>query len=124
MMALVDFKTVSGELDSADYMRVMRALVRSSLLHGSDNRPAVVILTDKALYYGGTEDLGRRFHRVSLKSVSKASMTGRLLWECVELTHMGLSGEETVYICPFTGSLNAPRKDAGSLNVLLEALSR
>ena len=123
-MPVVDFGVVSDELESADHLKVMSALVRSNLAHGVDNRPALIILTDKTLFYGGTEATGGRFKRIPLRSIVNASKSGRLLWECVELRHMDVDGEKTVYICPFTGSLGSPRKDTESMDTLLSHLNR
>jgi hypothetical protein len=117
-MPLVDFDTVSDELDEAQSIRVMTAMVRSSLLHGADNKPSVVILTDKALYWGGCVATGGKFHRVPLNSIVKSGKKGKSLWECVELRHMEIGGEEKVYLCPFTGTPNAPKRDEESMEEL------
>jgi hypothetical protein len=121
-MPLVDFDTMSGEMEAAKSVRVMQALIRSSLLHGSDNRPAMVVLTDDALFWGGCEATGGKFHRVPLKSVIASSKEGKLIWECVMLRHMDLEGERTLYICPFTGPPGSPKKDMESLGDLLDHL--
>ena len=118
-MPLVDFDTLSDELGSAEYMRVMYALVRTTLAHGADNLPAMLILSDDALFWGGSEAEEGKFHRVPLKSITGSAKVGRLLWECVELKHMELEGEKTIYLCPFTGPPQNPRKDSQSMEELL-----
>ena len=122
-MPVVDFSVVSDELDDAEHLNVMAALIRSSLLHGADNRPAVLIMTDKTLFYGGTEATGGKFKRIPLRSVVSASRAGRMLWDCVEVRHMDIEGEEKVYICPFTGSLGSPRRDVESMKELISSLN-
>ena len=123
-MPVVDFNIVSEELEDAEHLTVMPALVRSSVVHGADNTPAVLILTDKTLFYGGSAADGGWFRRVPLKSVVSACKAGGLIWECVELRHMDVEGEMRVYICPFTGSLGSPRRDLESMELLLSALNQ
>ena len=120
----VDFELILDEAESANSLEVMPVLVRSSLLHGADNSPEMAIITDKVLYFGGSESMGGRFKRISLNSVVGSSKAGILLWECVRLTHMELEGEKTVYLCPFTGSPSAPRKDREFMELLLRRLRR
>jgi len=51
-MPAVDFQAIVEEADEKDDILVMRALVRRSLLHGLDNRPAILILTKDTLFVG------------------------------------------------------------------------
>ncbi|MFH1055366.1 MAG: hypothetical protein V1744_04660 [Candidatus Altiarchaeota archaeon] len=119
-MPLVDFDTVSDEIEDAGSIRVMQALIRSSLYHGADNRPAMLILSDKTLFYGGGEADGGRFRRVPVQSITRLAKVGLLIWECVELKHMEIEGERKMYICPFTGQPGRPRKDYESMEQLLK----
>ena len=123
-MPLVDFNTVSNELELTENIRVMSALIRSSLAHGADNKPAMVILTDDAIFWGGSEAMSGNFQRVSLKSIISSERTGKLIWECVEVRHMDLDGEKTIYLCPFTGSPSAPLKDRESMDALISHLKQ
>ena len=123
-MPEVGFELILDEVESADSVEVMPVLVRSSLLHGADNRPEIAIITDKVLYFGGSRARGGQFKRIPLNSVVASSKAGVLLWECVRLTHMELDGERTVYLCPFTGSPSLPRKDQESMGLLLGRLRR
>ena len=118
----MDFEFVMEELETAVEVRVMQALVRSSLGHGADNMPAVLLLTEKALFYGGRHDQGGRFHRVPLSSVTGLRRVGKLVWESIELRHMEIDGEKRVYICPFMGEPATPKKDVESMDYLLKAL--
>lgn len=122
-MSQIDFGAVKEELGEAGHMHVMQALVRRSPYHGGGNRPVTLIVTDKAMYFGGTESDKSKFKRISLKSVTSSSKKGFSLWECVKVTHLGLAGEETFYICPFEGSHLAPKKDRQMLELLLSILN-
>ena len=121
-MALVDFGLVSDELALADDMWVMKALVRGSLLNPASNRPGVLVLTDKVLYWGGTPKMMSRFHRVPLKSVTSVNRVGRFIWECVKLTHLDIEGEKSLYICPFKGDCGKPKRDDASISQLIRRL--
>jgi hypothetical protein len=121
-MPYVDFGDISTEVEDASWLEVMPALVRTSLFHGADNQPAVVIVTDKVLYIGGTEATDYRFRRIPLKSVVDADLAGRSLWECVRVVHLDIEGEKRIFICPFTGSLGKPVRDGESMNALLSSL--
>jgi len=123
-MASIDLDVLSDELESPGGLKVMSALIRSSLYHGADNRPALVILTDEVMYLGGSESTGGMFQRIPLKSIVASSRVGVSIWECVEVRHIDIEGEKTIYICPFTGSPAAPRKDSESMDVLLTHISR
>ncbi|MBU0761711.1 MAG: hypothetical protein KKD39_01685 [Candidatus Altiarchaeota archaeon] len=122
-MTHVDFGFIKNELSDADYMHVMQVLVRKSLYHGVGNIPATVILTDNALYFGGTENDGKKFRRIPLNSINSTSKRGWFLWECIEIRHMGLEGEERFFICPFKGSHMAPKKDVDAMDLLLSILN-
>jgi|WetSurMetagenome_2_1015567.scaffolds.fasta_scaffold492183_2 hypothetical protein len=121
-MPLVDFDVVLEEAGDAAETRFMTVLVRSSLVHGADNIPAVILLTDKTLFFGGSEATGGKYHRVPLRSITASAKAGGLLWECVMVRHMDIEGEKTVYLCPFTGSPASPAKDRESLEELLSRL--
>jgi hypothetical protein len=118
-MPQVDFDQVLDELDGALSVRVMYAMVRSNLLHGADNKPSMVILTDRALFWGGSEATEGKFHRVPLKGIIKSQKAGKFMWECVKVKHMEIEGEKTVYICPFTGPVAIPRKDVEAMDALI-----
>lgn len=117
-MGEVPFDTVSEELSEARELTLMQVLVRSSLYNAYDNRPAIAILTDNAMFYGGQAGREHRFERVPYKSVVHAEKRGTLLWECLELTHMDLEGERKVYVCPFKGKPHKPVKDEDAMNKL------
>jgi hypothetical protein len=121
-MPEVSSDSVFEEVGQSSDIRFMSALVRSSLFHGADNKPALLILTKDALFYGGSNAMRGRFQRVPLRSVVESSKAGSLLWECVKLTHMELEGEKTVYLCPFTGSPAMPKKDSESMDELINHL--
>jgi hypothetical protein len=121
-LSLVEFKLVKDELDEAEYMQVLQVLVRESLYSGRTNRPATLIVTDKALYFGGAEGTDKKFKRIPKKSINSASKVGALLWECIEVRHLGLEGEARFYLCPFTGSHLAPKKDREQFDLLLSLL--
>ncbi len=123
-MSLIDFKSVSDELDEADVMHVMQVLVRPHLLHGADNRPAVAVLTDKVIYLGGTEDVKKRFERIPLKSITSCKRRGALIWECIMVKYIGLEGEQKLYLCPFEGHHSTPKKDNESMELLLKYLKK
>ncbi len=119
-MPVVDFKLVKEEMEEAQDMNVMQVLIRSSLAHGADNTPHLLILTDKAIYWGGTADMANEFNRISLASVIESKMAGRSLWETVKLTHMEIDGEKTIYITPFIGEFHMPEKDMESMELLIQ----
>jgi hypothetical protein len=121
-MPVVDFEAVAEELESSEHLRVMSALVRSSLVSGADNKPAMLFLTENALFFGGSDAMGGIFHRIPLRSVISCGRKGKLVWECVEVRHMELEGERTVYLCPFKGSPSMPKKDDESMADLLSRL--
>jgi len=121
-MPLVDFDTVLEEIGNAEEILFMQALVRSKLAHGADNMPVFLIVTEDALFWGGSVGTDGMFHRIPLKSVVKAGRAGMLLWECVEITHMEYDGEKTAYLCPFTGHHSKPSKDKASTEALLSRL--
>ncbi len=122
-MSEVDFGLVKDELEDAEHMHVMQVLVRASLYHGLGNRPNTLIVTDKALYLGGSQESGGKFKRIPIKSINSSSKAGFLLWECVEISHMGLGGVERIYLCPFSGNHLAPLKDREMLELLLSILN-
>lgn len=121
-MPELDYEAMMDELSERGDALFMHALVRTSLHHGADNRPALVALTDDVLFFGGNDASGGRFTRVPLKSIIRSGRAGRLIWECVEVVHMDTAGEKTVYICPFTGDPSAPRKDGEAMAALLARL--
>jgi|GEM_PF-4615500 len=121
-MPIIDFKSVKEELDEAEHMHIMQVLVRGSLTHGADNRPYLLIMTDKVIYWGGTPDLQNRFNRIPISSVMEAAIAGRYMWESIKLTHMEIEGERTVYITPFKGDYSRPEKDAESMDLILGRL--
>ncbi|MBD3388862.1 MAG: hypothetical protein GF416_07325 [Candidatus Altiarchaeales archaeon] len=123
-MPYVDLNMVLDEAGEADFLHVMRVLVRSSLFHAAGNRPELLILTDKVLYHGGTSATNGRFNRVPFVSVLEASKAGRYIWECLRLRHMETAGENTVYLCPFTGSPASPARDADGMDVLFNQLKK
>jgi len=121
-MPQLEYEAMMDELSERGDAVFMHALVRTSLHHGTDNRPALLAVTDDVLFWGGSEATGGRFNRVPLKSIIRSSRAGRLLWECVEVIHMDTAGEKTIYICPFTGDPAAPRKDREAMEALFARL--
>ena len=121
-MPAIDFDGMMEEIGDAQSMTVMQALVRSKLAHGADNRPAMLVLTENTLFWGGSEATGGRFNRIPLKSIVKSGRAGRFIWECIKVTHMEVEGERTVYVCPFSGDPAKPRKDRESMEYLLKSL--
>ena len=120
-MPAVDFQAIVEEADEKDDILVMRALVRRSLLHGLDNRPAILILTKDTLFVGSESSKGS-FTRIPLRSIVESGRRGRLIWECVEVKHLDTEGEKRIYICPFQGHPSAPRKDRESMDSLIKRL--
>lgn len=118
-MPEVDFGVVKEELKHAGYMHVFPVLVRSSLFHGSDNRPATMIVTDKCIYWGGTVDRGNTFQRIPVKSINCLRKSGKTLWECIHISHMEIDGAKDLFVCPFKGEPSVPEKDMDSFELLL-----
>lgn len=122
-MPEVDFDKIHEMVGESDDLRIMQVLVRSSLASGADNIPALAIVSKDALYYGGSEAMGGKFKRVSRRSIVKSRKVGKAVWECIELKHMEIDGERTIYVCPFSGHPNRPIKDDAAMAYLLEFLT-
>jgi hypothetical protein len=118
-MSDVDFGFIKNEVENASFVYVMQALVRKSIYHHIGNHPVILIATDEAIYLGGTKGYGGRFRRISKKSIESLLKRGVFLWECVEVKYFGLGGVESLFICPFSGSEIAPKKDRELFDVLL-----
>ena len=120
MMPNVDFSNIKDELEEAGEMHVISVLIRSNLHHGADNRPAVLILTDKTIFWGGTADMSNSFNRIPLSSIVCAESAGVGPLECIKISHMEIDGEKTIFVTPFTGHPSLPKKDPETTKLILE----
>lgn len=123
-MPMIAPSVLVEELTDVSFLKMMPALVRTSLVSGSDNRPALLVLTDTTLYIGGTRFTAGRYSRIPLRSIVDAKKSGTSLWECIKVTHLEVAGEKTIYICPFSGKAQTPKKDGQQLQELLSHLNR
>ena len=120
MMPLVGLDIVWDELEDAKSMDLMRVLVRKNLFHGADNTPHLLILTDKAMYWGGTKGTGNAFNRIPLKSVLESRIRGFSIWQTIELIHMEIGGEEKIFVTPYTGDCESPEKDPDAMRMIVD----
>lgn len=118
MAALVEFSRVKEELDGAKFMYTMQTLSRKGKWTGMDQKPAVLIVTDKCIYHGGTASTSDKFSKITKEDIISVKRTGFLIWTAIEVKYTYEGNEKNVYLCPFKGRAERPRIDQERLRDL------
>ncbi|MFH1789042.1 MAG: hypothetical protein ABH834_06655 [Candidatus Altiarchaeota archaeon] len=106
----MSFGKVQELIEGAERLSVFQALVRTKYASGKDQRPSMILLTDKDLFYGGLDE-EKKFKRIRRHEVSSVARKGKLMLACIELRYLEGSDEKRILVCPFTGHPSLPRID-------------
>ena len=103
-------------------MHTMQVLVRERGLFFSNHNPAVLVLTDKGLFYGGSNDWNDRYLHIPFSKIIEAGLYGRSFTRSVRLVYEADAREKKVFFTPFTGEPAAPQLDVEGLEKLMDLI--
>ncbi len=109
---------VVGQLEGVGSLHPMSVLVRESGFLCASQKPAVLIASDKGVFYGASLALGSDFSHIPLARIISLEYYGRLFWKSIKIVYEQEGVEKRVFITPFSGSPRQPVIDEGSLESL------
>jgi len=123
-MTGLDFDSIRGELFDSDELSSMVVFVREGFYSVANQIPAMLVVTDEVIYYGGCVGTKHDFHRIPLKSVHSVTLRGKSFMRCVEVRYLALDGDRKIFFCPFSGEPHQPGIDVEKLHELHRILKR
>lgn len=122
MAKTISFGRVQELIDGVKSLDIFQAMVRTKYSSGQDQRPSMILLTDKDLFYGGL-GIEKDFTWIRRHEILSVERKGKLLLTCVELKYVEGSDEKNIFLCPFTGRPSIPKIDYERLAELEELIT-
>ncbi|MCX6695112.1 MAG: hypothetical protein NTU61_02285 [Candidatus Altiarchaeota archaeon] len=123
-MSLLKFDSIRNELMKDGEFESLLVLVRDGMYSFRTQIPALLLLTDEVLFYGGCAATESRFKRIPLKSIHSVAVRGWHSFKCVEVKYLGMEGERMIFFCPFTGEPHQPKIDVKKMKELHARLKK
>lgn len=123
MTETVSFGRIQQLIADAEYLKLAQVLTRPSRWHGLGQRPNIMILTEKDLFFGGVEETKNSFTRIDKEDIVSVRKVGKSMLSCLEVKHGGEGGLNSVCFCPFTGHPSTPKIDFEEMEELKRLIS-
>lgn len=105
----MNYLDVFRRAEGSDGFHTVQALARDSLLGFSGQKPVLVFLTDRDLFYGGSDAVRGRFVHVPLARIIELEEAGSSVLRSVRIVFESDSVEREVFFTPFQGDPGSPR---------------